>query len=133
LACADNDGNVQVCPPCERMPASKSVALDALGVRGYAAFDKPGALYVVCAKLSPVILAHANPLVPLPYKVGQASDQKASSSESWATADHFQQGAMPGFTSGLKAELVMNTFKLTAATASDLKLAGVTCLQLADE
>jgi hypothetical protein len=131
--CGQVLGRSKFVTPCEKMPTSKSAALDALGLRGYAAFDKPGTLYVVCAKLSPALLLQANPLVPLLYKVGSATDQNATSPESWATELHFQEGAMPGFTSGLKAELVINTFQLAATSASEMSLAGVTCTELADE
>ena len=131
--CGQVIGRSKFVTPCEKMPTSKGAALHALGLQGYATFDKPGTLYVVCAKLSPALLVQANPLVPLLYKVGSATDERATSPESWATELHFQEGAMPGFTSGLKAELVINTFQLAATSASEISLAGVTCVELADE
>ena len=131
--CGQAMGCSKFVTPCESIPTSKGAALDALGLRGYAAFDKPGTLYVVSAAPSPAILAQANPLVPLLYKVGSAADRAAASPESWATGLHFQEGAAPGFTSGLRAELVVRTFRVAAASAAGLALAGVTCAALADD
>ena len=107
--CGQVMGRSKFVTPCEMMPTSKSAALDALGLQGYAAFDKPGTLYVLCAKLSPALLVHANPLVPLLYKVGSATDQTGTSPESWATELHFQEGAMPGFTWLLICDMRFNS------------------------
>lgn len=132
--CGQFLGRSKFVTPCTSVPASKGAALDALGLRGYAAFDKPGTLFVVHAQVSPAFLARADPLVPLLYKVGVADDKAATVPERWKTQLHFQEGALPGFTSGLRAELVMNTFQLPAVTAlSDVTAAGVTCVALAHE
>lgn len=71
-------------------------------------------------------------MVPLLYNVGLSATSDAAAPETWAPAQHFQEGSMPGFTSGLKAELVIHTFKLNVNTLAELDLAGVTCVDLAD-
>lgn len=101
-------------------------------------------------------MVQAQPLVPLLYNVGSAGDEAAATPESWLPSLHFQErsqnccsmtyfwtchppvchsqeGAMPGFTSGLRAELVMRTFRLPAVTPGDLAGLGVRCTALADK
>eukprot|EP00747_Dinoflagellata_sp_TGD_P217826 gnl/TRDRNA2_/TRDRNA2_90175_c0_seq2.p2 gnl/TRDRNA2_/TRDRNA2_90175_c0~~gnl/TRDRNA2_/TRDRNA2_90175_c0_seq2.p2 ORF type:complete len:157 (+),score=38.49 gnl/TRDRNA2_/TRDRNA2_90175_c0_seq2:431-901(+) len=116
----------------DSFPASKEAALDALGLKGYAAFDKPGTLYVVQAKLSPDIFSVAAPAVPLLYQLGHNDDRTASKPSSWAPAPSFQEGTVPGYTSGLRCELVMNTFKMAAASVEDLRDKGLQCIALDD-
>lgn len=129
--CGQQMGISKFCTPCNDIPESKGAVLDALGLRGYPAFDKPGPLFVVRARGSSQIMALAQPLVPLLYKVGSSPDKNASKPSSWATAANFQQGVMPGFTSGLRAELVMRTFQLPASLP-DIEALGVTCLEIGD-
>mmetsp|Transcript_21110 Transcript_21110/g.46527 ORF Transcript_21110/g.46527 Transcript_21110/m.46527 type:complete len:272 (-) Transcript_21110:50-865(-) len=111
-------------PPC-----TKGAALDLLGLRGYAAFDKPGKLHLVCAE-GETIQALAQPMVPLLYMWAESGD--ASEATRWVPASHFQEGTVPGYTSGLVAELVMRTFQVPAATSEELASKGVRCIVLDD-
>jgi len=141
--CGQFIGRSKFVTPCSRdsFPNTKEAALEALGLKGYAAFDKPGVLYVVRADISPIvdsgsnnnidILGRASPKVPLLYNVGSNVDTDASEPNSWAPELHFQEGAFPGFTQGLKAELVINTFQLQhVKSIQDLNKAGVECVAL---
>lgn len=119
--------------PCVEFPGSKAAALDALGLRGYPEFDKPGTLYVVRAEMNANILEKAQPSVPLLYQVAEASSPEASAPERWKPCMHFQEGTIPGFTSGLMAELVVNTFQVDASSAAELAELGVCCTGLKDE
>jgi len=96
---------------------SKEQALVALGLKGYVAFDKPGYLYLVCADTNDNILRLAKPKVPILYKIQENSV--------WATAQHFGENSIPGFTSGGKSEVVINTFLIDAVDITDLDKKGV--------
>mmetsp|Transcript_9788 Transcript_9788/g.12226 ORF Transcript_9788/g.12226 Transcript_9788/m.12226 type:complete len:305 (-) Transcript_9788:55-969(-) len=112
---------------------SKNQALDGLGLRGYAAFDKPGKLFVVHVRTQSLAKQKSlNPsflMVPLLYMEGHA-EPDAQAPDRWTTADNFQEGTIPGYTQGLQSELVMKTFKLDAKNVQDLNSQGVFCTQL---
>jgi len=131
--CGQVLGTSKFVTPCTSMPSSKLAALDTLGLRGYETFDKPGVLYVVRATLPSSLLKEARPMVPLVYNVGRANDAAATAPELWEPELHFQEGTIPGFTSGLKAELVMKTFKVDVHAAAELKNYGLSCVGLADD
>lgn len=131
--CGQFLGRSKFVTPSAALPASKGDALDALGLRGYEAFDKPGTLHVVRALLTPALMEQAAPMVPLLYNVGCAADPSAATPEAWAPELHFQEGAVPGFTSGLCAELVMKTFKLDVSSVAELSEHGVSCVGLSND
>ena len=157
--CGQWEGLSKFVTLCSDVPSSKASALDALGLRGYSAFDKPGILHFVQVEPRGELIALADPAVPLLYSIGShagardtcsknamassssiggivASDSTTVESDvSWTRAPHFQQGTIPGFTSGRRAEIVIRTFNISkgAITANDVEEAGVRCIPLHDE
>lgn len=130
--CGQWPGRSKFVTPCRDFPSSKDDALDSLGLRGYPEFDKPGTLYVVRAEVNADIMEKAAPAVPLLYQIGAADSQEAAVPERWSPSAHFQEGTIPGFTSGLKAELVMQTFRMNVSSAAELADDGVSCQGLED-
>jgi len=104
----------------------KESALVALGLKGYAAFDKPGFLYLIVADTNDDILKLAQPKVPILYKVMEKETGK------WSISPHFGENSIPGFTSGGKSEVVINTFQVDAMDKSDLDKKGVRVYILGD-
>eukprot|EP00662_Eupelagonemidae_sp_cell21_P037987 gene37987-62810_t len=129
--CGQFLGKSKFVSAADSFPATKGQALDALGLRGYDAFDKPGTLHVVRAELPAELMKEARPLIPVLYQVGRAAEG-ASEPERWEPELNFQDGTVPGYTSGLKCELVIRTFKVTAASIDDLRSEGVQCVALGD-
>jgi len=84
----------------------------------------------VHVEMNDALLQMARPAVPLVYNLGEAAETSAAVPDRWQPAQHFQEDTLPGFTSGLKAELVMQTFRLPAKTVAKLESAGVTCTLL---
>lgn len=110
------------------IPRSKEDALLAFGLKGYEMFDKPGGhLYMVEIVLDPAMIEMAQPAVPLVYNIGVADDPDAQTPSRWMPQQHFQEGTLPGFTSGLRAEIVMRTFVVQGKTVADLRSSGVSC------
>jgi len=106
------------------MPSTKDGCLDALGLRGYEAFDQQEQpLFVVECKMNTTIGNLAQPMIPLLYLLGTATESKATPMV-WDPAPHFQEGTVPGFTSGLRAEVVIKTFQLQE---EEMVTHGVTC------
>ena len=155
----DNGSNLGLCGQwkglskfatlCSDLPSSKTTALDALGLRGYPAFDKPGVLHFVQVEPREELLALAEPMVPLLYSIGSHAGARDTSDKNaiggtvdsdstivdefdvscWTRAPNFQEGTIPGFTSGLRAEVVIRTFNIKGAiTANEVGEAGVRCI-----
>jgi len=131
------------------VPKTKEQALEALGLKGYEAFDRPGEdLYVVEAAVSDEILAATQPMIPLIYKSKQESvpqdekgapdgDRKEQSGETtsyeWILPDNFGANTIPGFTSGGKSEVVIHTFEVDAKDLDDLRSKGVSVARLSGD
>lgn len=150
--CGQFVGRSKFVSPCSNVPACKADALDALGLRGYDVFENAERLFIIHAEVSEAMLElvridlamfvtskvvlmcvlQAKPMVPLLYNVGSAVSEDAEVPEEWSPCANFQKGAMPGFTSGLRAELVINSFKLKAESVDELESMGIACIELRD-
>lgn len=130
--CGQFVGRSKFVSAADAFPATKGDALDALGLRGYDAFDKPGTLHVVHAQLPPALSAEAQPLVPVLYLEGRNDNADAAQPSHWVPAPNFQEGTVPGYTSGLKCELVIKSFRVEAASVAELAEKGLRCVALGD-
>jgi len=106
------------------IPASKGEAVDAFGLHGYSLYES-GDLCMVCT--SPAFLRqHAVELkVPLLYMTGTADEETQETC--WSPATNFQAGTVPGFTEGLRCELLMKTFQVHASSEKELADDGIEC------
>eukprot|EP00052_Salpingoeca_macrocollata_P005895 m.50225 g.50225 ORF g.50225 m.50225 type:complete len:283 (+) comp15121_c0_seq1:35-883(+) len=111
------------------VPSTKKKDLiAALGLGGYDTFDQGGKpLYAV--ECDPELLgARVVPRVPLLYLLRDDTNTAgAAAGPRWRSAKNFLEGTVPGFTSGLRAEVVVDTFQIPAKTTQELEEAGVVC------